>query len=119
QGERLKRYVPIFPFFRLREGFDLATPAGWLMAGVLASVAAYETEDSTERQLAGIARARVECKRWGGRVPISRPSHPLIYPKSTLSILRTLSSACNETVTFNSGVLIRTGSWSVPDSVNS
>jgi hypothetical protein len=27
----------------LREGFDLATPSGRLMAGVLASVAAYET----------------------------------------------------------------------------
>src|SRR5262249_24108536 len=31
-------------FVSLREGFDLATPAGRLMAGVLASVAAYETE---------------------------------------------------------------------------
>lgn len=43
-------------FVSLREGFDLSTPAGRLMAGVLASVAAYETEVRKERQLAGIAR---------------------------------------------------------------
>jgi DNA invertase Pin-like site-specific DNA recombinase len=54
-------------FVSLREGFDLATPAGRLMAGVLASVAAYETEVRKERQLAGIARAKAEGKTWGGR----------------------------------------------------
>lgn len=54
-------------FVSLREGFDLATPAGRLMAGVLASVAAYETEVRKERQLAGIAKAKAEGKTWGGR----------------------------------------------------
>src|SRR5690606_10175167 len=54
-------------FVSLREGFDLATPAGRLMAGVLASVAAYETEVRKERQLAGIAKAKAEGKSWGGR----------------------------------------------------
>jgi DNA invertase Pin-like site-specific DNA recombinase len=54
-------------FVSPREGFDLATPAGRLMARVLASVAAYETEVRKERQLAGIARAKAEGKRWGGR----------------------------------------------------
>jgi DNA invertase Pin-like site-specific DNA recombinase len=54
-------------FVSLREGFDLATPAGRLMAGVLASVAAYETEVRKERQLAGIAKAKSEGKTWGGR----------------------------------------------------
>ena len=54
-------------FVSLREGFDLATPAGRLMAGVLASVAAYETEVRKERQLAGIAKAKAEGKYWGGR----------------------------------------------------
>jgi DNA invertase Pin-like site-specific DNA recombinase len=54
-------------FVSLREGFDLATPAGRLMAGVLASVAAYETEVRKERQLAGIAKAKAEGKAWGGR----------------------------------------------------
>ena len=47
-------------FVSLREGFDLSTPAGRLMAGVLASVAAYETEVRKERQLAGIAKAQAE-----------------------------------------------------------
>ena len=47
----------------LREGFDLPTPAGQLMAGVLASVAAYETEVRKELQLAGIAKAKTKGKR--------------------------------------------------------
>lgn len=59
-------------FVSLREGFDLSTPAGRLMAGVLASVAAYETEVRRERQLAGIAKAKEEGKRWGGRRPGTR-----------------------------------------------
>ena len=59
-------------FVSLREGFDLATPAGRLMAGVLASVAAYETEVRKERQLAGIAKAKADGKTWGGRKPGTR-----------------------------------------------
>jgi DNA invertase Pin-like site-specific DNA recombinase len=54
----------------LRDGLDLNTAAGRLMAHVLASVAAYELEVKTERQLAGIEAARAEnggkCP-WGGR----------------------------------------------------
>ena len=48
------------------------TPAGRLMAGVLASVAAYETEVRKERQLAGIAKAKADGKTWGGRKPGTR-----------------------------------------------
>jgi DNA invertase Pin-like site-specific DNA recombinase len=59
-------------FVSLREGFDLGTPAGRLMAGVLASVAAYETEVRKERQLARIAKAKAEGKTWGGRRPGTR-----------------------------------------------
>jgi DNA invertase Pin-like site-specific DNA recombinase len=51
----------------LREGFDVSTPAGRLMSGVLASVAAYETEVRKERQLAGISKAKAEGKSWDGR----------------------------------------------------
>jgi len=54
-------------FVSLREGFDISTPAGRLMAGVLASVSAYETEVRKERQLAGIAKAKADGKTWGGR----------------------------------------------------
>ncbi len=59
----------------LRDGLDLNTAAGRLMAHVLASVAAYELEVKTERQLAGIEAARAanggKCS-WGGRKPGTR-----------------------------------------------
>lgn len=50
----------------LRDGLDLATPAGRLMANVLASVAQYETEIRAERVLAGQAKAKAAGKSWGG-----------------------------------------------------
>jgi DNA invertase Pin-like site-specific DNA recombinase len=50
----------------LRDGIDLNTPAGRLMANVLASVAQYETEVRAERVLAGQAVARAKGKTWGG-----------------------------------------------------
>lgn len=50
----------------IKDGLDLSTPAGRLMANVLASVAAYETEVRAERVLAGQAKARAEGKMWGG-----------------------------------------------------
>ena len=50
----------------LKDGLDLSTPAGRLMAGVLASVAQYETEVRGERVLAGQAAAKAEGKTWGG-----------------------------------------------------
>lgn len=42
----------------LKEGIDLGTPAGRLMASMLASFAQYETEVRRERQMAGIAVAK-------------------------------------------------------------
>ena len=42
----------------LKDGLDLATPAGRLMANFLASVAAFETEVRAERVMAGLAAAR-------------------------------------------------------------
>jgi DNA invertase Pin-like site-specific DNA recombinase len=53
----------------LKDGLDLGTPAGRLMANVLASVAQYETEVRGERVQAGQARARAAGKRWGGTKP--------------------------------------------------
>ena len=50
----------------LKEGLDLETPAGRLMANVLAGVAAYETEVRAERIMAGQAAAREAGKVWGG-----------------------------------------------------
>jgi DNA invertase Pin-like site-specific DNA recombinase len=53
----------------LREGVDLDTPAGRLMAHVIASVAQYDTEVRRERQMAGIAAAKAKGKTWGGSKP--------------------------------------------------
>jgi DNA invertase Pin-like site-specific DNA recombinase len=53
----------------LREGFDLNTPAGRLLAHIVASVAEYETEVRAERIRAGQAAAKAKGKRWGGRKP--------------------------------------------------
>lgn len=49
----------------LREGFDLETPAGRMLAGVLASAAQYETELRSERQMAGIEQAKAKGIRFG------------------------------------------------------
>ncbi len=65
QGRRVE-------FVSLREGLDLSTPAGRLMAHVLASVAQYENEVRGERVRAGQAAARAAGKRWGGRKPGTR-----------------------------------------------
>jgi DNA invertase Pin-like site-specific DNA recombinase len=50
----------------LKDGVDLSTPAGRLIANVLASVAAYERETIVERIVAGQDAARAQGKRWGG-----------------------------------------------------
>lgn len=50
----------------LKDGLDLSTPAGRLMANVLASVAQFETEVRAERVLAGQAAARAAGRTWGG-----------------------------------------------------
>ena len=49
-----------------KDGIDLNTAAGRLLANVLASVAAFETEVRAERVLAGQAVARKNGKCWGG-----------------------------------------------------
>lgn len=56
----------------LRDGLDLSTAAGRLMANVLASVAQYEREVRAERQRAGIEVAKVKGTRTGN--PFGRPA---------------------------------------------
>ncbi|MEZ6101173.1 MAG: recombinase family protein [Pirellulaceae bacterium] len=51
----------------LRDGLDLSTAAGRLMAHVLASVAQYENEVRGERIRLGQAKARERGQTWGGR----------------------------------------------------
>ena len=53
----------------IKDGLDLSTPAGRLIANVLASVAAYENEVRAERIVAGQNAARAAGKRWGGSEP--------------------------------------------------
>jgi DNA invertase Pin-like site-specific DNA recombinase len=50
----------------IRDGLDLSTTAGRLIANVLAAVAQYETEVRGERVSAGQAVARAQGKTWGG-----------------------------------------------------
>ena len=50
----------------LKDGLDLTTTAGRLMANVLASVAQFETELRGERVRAGQDAARAAGKVWGG-----------------------------------------------------
>jgi DNA invertase Pin-like site-specific DNA recombinase len=50
----------------LRDGLDLVTPSGRLMANILAGVAAFETEVRAERILAGQTAARKRGVSWGG-----------------------------------------------------
>jgi DNA invertase Pin-like site-specific DNA recombinase len=51
----------------LKDCLDLSTPAGRLMANVLASVACYENEVRNERQAIGIERAKQLGKYTGGK----------------------------------------------------
>jgi DNA invertase Pin-like site-specific DNA recombinase len=55
----------------LRDGLDLSTPGGRLVAGVLANVAQFETEIRVERIVAGLEAARERGTRSGK--PIGRP----------------------------------------------
>src|SRR5512141_2550933 len=52
-------------FVTLGEGIDTSTPAGRLVAGVLASIAEFERARIQERIVAGLQRARAHGKRIG------------------------------------------------------
>jgi DNA invertase Pin-like site-specific DNA recombinase len=75
-------------FDQLRERIDLSTPAGRMMANVLASVAQYETEVRAERVLAGQAAARAAGKTWGGSVKGRR----LTVTAEQIATIRRMSS---------------------------
>ena len=69
----------------IKDGLDLSTPAGRLMANMLASVACYENEVRAERIVAGQAAARAEGKRWGGSAKGRRVK---VTPEQTTSVRR-------------------------------
>jgi DNA invertase Pin-like site-specific DNA recombinase len=58
-------------FVTLGEGIDTSTPAGCLVAGVLASIAEFERARIQERIMAGLARAKAHGRRIGR--PRARP----------------------------------------------
>lgn len=49
----------------LKEGLDLSTAAGRLMANVLAAMANFERDRIRERTMLGLARARAQGKKLG------------------------------------------------------
>jgi DNA invertase Pin-like site-specific DNA recombinase len=53
-------------FVSIMEGLDLSTPAGKMMAGVIASMAEYERSIRAERVRAGQVAAKARGKKWGG-----------------------------------------------------
>ena len=55
-------------FVSIKDNFDPSTITGRLMRNILASFSAYETEVRKERQYAGIAAAKAQGKKWGGRM---------------------------------------------------
>lgn len=75
----------------LKEGLDLSTPAGRMMANVLASVAQFETEVRAERILAGIEVAKARGKRLG-RKPGEGKGVRLKVTSEQESIIRRLRS---------------------------
>lgn len=81
--ELVKRRVNLVS---LKEGLDLATPAGRLMAGMLAAVAQYETEVRGERVTAGLAAAKAAGKTLGRPAGIHTPTK--VTPEQTALIQR-------------------------------
>lgn len=67
----------------LKEGLDLSTAAGRLMAHVLAAMANFERDRIRERTLLGLARARAQGKRLG-RPRKTPPAKPPIISEGGL-----------------------------------
>ena len=72
----------------LKDGLDLATPAGRLMANVLASVAAYETEVRAERIHAGLEVARANGVHLGRPVGAGKGVRVKVKPEQESIVLR-------------------------------
>ena len=85
----------------LKDGVDLSTPAGRLMANVLASVAQFETECRAERVKAGQDVALAKGKKWGGskageRTKVTPTQRRIIHQlKSEGSTVSAIAKAVN------------------------
>lgn len=79
-------------FISLRDGFDLRTAAGRMVAGILASVAAWETEVRAERVAAGLAAKRAKVEAGKDTWNIGRPKGTGRISPDTLATIRDLMS---------------------------
>ncbi len=81
-------------FISIRDGIDLSTAAGRLIANVLASVASYETEVRGERIAAGKAakRAKAEAiiRAGGSPPPTNRGGRPKGIPNKVTPTVRAM-----------------------------
>ena len=93
-GRTAKGLITLFEDFQslgvnlvsIRDNLDLSTPTGRLMANMVASFAAYETEVRQERQSAGIAAAKAAGKTWGG--PVNTGKRLKVTPEQESAIRR-------------------------------
>ena len=72
----------------LKDGLDLSTPAGRLMANVLASVAAYETEVRAERIHAGLEVARANGVKLGRKPGDGKGKRIVVTPEQEQIVKR-------------------------------
>ena len=63
----------------LKEGLDLSTAAGRLMANVLSAMANFERDRIRERTMLGLARARAQGKKLGRPFKQSPPANPTVF----------------------------------------
>jgi len=81
-------------FVSLKDGIDLSTPAGRLIANVLASVAAYEPEIRAERIAAGKAaqQAKIDAIIKAGGTPpvINKDGRPKGIPNKVTATVETM-----------------------------
>lgn len=73
--------------FSMKEGIDLSTAAGRLMANVLAAMANFERDRIRERTMLGLARAKAQGKRLGRprKKPPLQKADPIIYKKGAFN----------------------------------
>lgn len=70
--------------FSMKEGMDLSTAAGRLMANVLAAMANFERDRIRERTMLGLARAKAQGKRLG-RPRKTPPANPKVFLEEEVS----------------------------------
>ena len=79
-------------FVSLRDAFDLTTPAGRLMFGVVAAMAEFERDLIKERVKAGIANAKAKGRRVG-RKPVALDRAKLVALHSEGRTIREIAAA--------------------------